>query len=165
MINYIGYTKQFTLTNIVSGHHTDGSMDTEEIELRYGAEKLSEADISHNLLVIKINEFTTDKLSIYDRVRGHWKINLKNAMRADYLLAVYHGLVIGEYENMVWYPSNIATEFYPRLNEENLALTNRKYCTCTATKQPIYKGKDIGSIVKDTQNPISYIWGRSQKEH
>jgi len=163
MINLIKYITPADLTNVVSGHHADKVMTVEEIESTYGAEVLTERDIFHNLLVVKINslyDYNMTKREIMDCARGHWVINAENAEKADYLVAVYHGIVVGVYENMKWYSSGEKTEYYPRLSEENLQLANRKYCTCIPVINSKYINKNIGLVVRDTQNPVSYIWGR-----
>ncbi len=163
LINVMQFLKPDKLTNVVSGHHADPVMTVEEIERFYGAEILTEKDIFHNLLVIKINslyDYNMTDREIMDCARGHWVINTNNAQKVDYLVAVYHGIVVGVYENMKWYPSGVKSEFYPRLSEENLKLTNRKYCTCTPAARAKYLHKNISTVVKDTQNPVSYIWGR-----
>lgn len=163
LINLMKYIAPDKLTNIVLGHHAAPVMTVEEIERFYGAEMLTEKDIFHNLLVIKINslyDYNMTDREIMDCARGHWVINSENAEKADYLVAVYHGIVVGVYENMKWYPSGVKTEFYPRLSDENLQLTNRKYCTCISAPSSEYLNKNISAIVKDAQNPISYIWGK-----
>lgn len=163
LINLLNYTEHHKLTNIMSGHHAEPVMTVEEFELFHGAELLTEKDIQHNLLVIKINALYEHGMSddeIKDCARGHWVINIKNASKADYLVAVYHGIVVGVYENMQWYPSGKQTEFYPYLSEKTLAMTKRKYCTCTSVPESKYLGKNISALVKTAQNPISYIWGK-----
>ncbi len=161
LINFVDYAVPNKLTNIVSGHHAESVMTVEEIERFYGAETLMLDDIHHNLLIIKINSsynYNMDDTEIMDCARGHWVINTENAAKADYLLAVYHGIIVGVYENMQWYSSGEKTSFYPRLSEENLQLKNRKYCTCSPVLNSQYLNKNIGNIIKESQNPVSYIW-------
>ena len=163
LINLVNFTSTHKLTNVMSGHHAKRVLTVEEFELFHGAEILTEKDIHHNLLVIKINalyEYGMSDDEIKDCARGHWVINTKNASKMDYLVAVYHGIVVGVYENMQWYPSDKQTEFYPYLSEKTLAMTKRKYCTCTSVPKSKYLGKNISALVKTAQNPISYIWGK-----
>ena len=167
LINILNFIHPNTLDNIVAGHNSDTVMSVEDIEKVYGAEKLSANDIFHNLLIIKINSLYRPNMTdreIMDCTRGHWVINIKNVNKVDYLIAVYHGLIVGIYENMKWYSSRIKTKFYPRLSEENLSLTNRKYCTCSALKDGFtyrkYIHRNISDVVNNVQNPVSYIWGR-----
>jgi len=161
LINFINFIEPNKLTNIVSGNHAKPVITTEEAELFLGAKPLTSDEIKHNLLIIKINSLykhdMTDK-EIMDSARGHWVINTDNAYKAEFLLAVYKGIVVGVYENMRWYSSGEQTSFYPRLSEENLSLKNRKYCTCSPVLNSEYNNRNIGDIVKDSQNPVSYIW-------
>jgi len=172
LINIAEFLGIGRLTNVVSGHHADAVMTVDQIEQIYGAAKLHLKEIKHNLLVIKVNSLYSYGMcdeQIMDCARGHWVINTENAKNVDYLIATYHGLVVGIYENMTWYPSGMATDYYPRLCEENLALTNRKYCTCSSVKKENevyqkYMGKNLGDLIKNIQNPISYIWGRAKTD-
>ncbi|MBR6791026.1 MAG: hypothetical protein IKM31_09195 [Oscillospiraceae bacterium] len=161
LINLIEFAAPGQLTNIVSGHHAGKVMAVEDIERFYGAKTLTADDIHHNLLVIKINRLYSYGMSdaeIMDCARGHWVISTERASKTDYLLAVYHGIVVGVYENMQWHSSANKTDYYPHLSEETLAMTNRHYCTCTPVSNSEYLGKNIGALVRDAQNPISYIW-------
>lgn len=167
LINFMQYTAPDQLTNLVSGHHAEKAMTVEETELHYGAEPLAPEDISHNLLIIKINTLYRPDMTpteIMDCARGHWVINIKNAAKADYLLAVYHGLVVGVYENMQWYSSGENTPFYPRPCDENLRLKNRKYCTCAPVPDSKYFHRNIEKLVKESQNPVSYFWKNSSTQ-
>lgn len=163
IINLMDFLKPGELTNVVAGQHSTQMMDVETIEKIYGAETICSAEIYHNLLVVKINSLYSYDMSIeqvMDCARGHWILNIENAQKADYLIAAYHGLVVGVYENMKWYSSGVETEFYPYLCEENLKLSNRKYCTCTPVTNSKYLNKNISEVVGNVQNPVSYIWGR-----
>ena len=60
LINAFNYVSNIGLTNISSGHHSTEAMTVERFEREYGAEILSESDIKHKILVIKINK-------LYDR--------------------------------------------------------------------------------------------------
>ncbi len=168
LLNMMNYLTPDALTNLVSGHHADSAMTVEQLERIYGAEELSENNIHHNLLVIKINslyKYNMNEKNVMDCARGHWIISERTAQKADYLVAVYHGLIVGIYENMEWHPSGIETAFYPRLSNKSLSLKNRKYCTCTTLGEEIsvykaYMNKSIAHLVNNIQNPVSYIWGR-----
>jgi len=174
LINLCQYTQMDGLTNIVAGHHADnvvrGAHTVEYLQQKYGCEKLSEKDIIHNLMTVKLNVFyqygMTDE-EVMNIARGHWKVKKSNAEKADYLAAVYHGQIVGLYEIDKWYPSDKETEFYPNKSKENLALKDRWYCTCKPVPEysvvyQKYMNKDIYDIKKNSVNPVGYIWGRKR---
>lgn len=171
LINLLNYLNPALLTNIMNGHHGDSALAVEDFEKWYGALPISTEDIKHNILVIKVNkryDAAMDAPVLKESVRGHWVISQKNAEKVDYIFALYNGLIVGVYENMTWYPSGILTDSYPRPDEFDGKLTNRKYCTCDIVSPEseigkMYLYKSIKELSKTTQNPISYIWGRSNR--
>ncbi len=160
IIDFCNYSKRIDLTNLISAYHSQTPMAVEDIETDLGAIKLYADDIKDNLIVIKINQLyhngmTTDEIK--DCARGHWRIDSKRALKADYLLAVYHGRIVGVFKDMEWHPSSEESDDYPRLSESNLKLKGRKYCTCVEVKDSEYLGKDISPIVENSQYPVRYI--------
>lgn len=55
LINAFNYVSDVGLTNIVAGHHSSEALSVEDFEKVYGAVELTEDDIKHKILVIKIN--------------------------------------------------------------------------------------------------------------
>jgi uncharacterized protein len=88
------------LTNLVSGRNSQskGVMHAQQIIEIYEAEEFS---CDHRLLMITIN-WSAAEQSVYDAVRYAWKLDPARAKKADYILAVYDGLVIGVYIADEW---------------------------------------------------------------
>ena len=86
--------------NIAKGRHADdrGVMHAHEIIERYQAPV---AEFRHKMVAININR-TAGERSIYDAVRYAWKIDPRKAEKADYILAVQSGLIIGVFEAQQW---------------------------------------------------------------
>ena len=83
------------LTNVVVGYDRDrGVMHAEEIVRVYEA---PEAVFQHKLILINVNK-TSEEEELIDAVRYAWKIAPGRADRADYVLAVRKGLIIGAFE-------------------------------------------------------------------
>lgn len=81
LINAFNYVSDVGLTNTVAGHHSAKALSVEDFEKIYGAEELSEEDIKHKILVIKINKLYRRDISadeLYDSVRGVWRARVKN---------------------------------------------------------------------------------------
>lgn len=88
------------VTNIQGGHSSNdyGPMNSIEIINKYAAE---EADIAHNVLMITINKSIINS-EIYDAVRFAWRLNIKKAAQADYVLAVKQGVICGIFVIEQW---------------------------------------------------------------
>ena len=81
-----------------SGSSEYGPMNALEIITKYAAK---EAEFKHKVLMIIINK-SIAKNSIYDATRFAWKINKKKAQKAEYILAVMQGLIVGVFKAYEW---------------------------------------------------------------
>lgn len=80
--------------------HDRGVMHAATIIEHYAAQF---ADISHPCLLINVNvSAANDDASVYEAVRGTWVIDPKRAERAEYVLAVRQGIIIGVYKAEKW---------------------------------------------------------------
>jgi uncharacterized protein len=88
-------------TNIVSGHGSDerGLMHSKQIIERYEAK---EADFEHKVILININRSATERENVYEAVRYAWKLDPKKAAKAEFVLAVQQGLIIGAFVADKW---------------------------------------------------------------
>jgi hypothetical protein len=88
-------------TNIAGGRGSDefGVMHAKQIVERYEAK---EAEFVHNAIMITINRSLTEGKSIYDAVRYAWKIDAKKAQKAELVLAVQQGLIVGAFVPERW---------------------------------------------------------------
>lgn len=92
------------LINIQNGHHNDtnGIMNLEELGYMFGAPEAEVKD-DDKIIAININEsYNLAKRNVYNAVRESWHVSLPHARRADYVVAVYHGIVLGIYNNVSW---------------------------------------------------------------
>ena len=87
--------------NKAGGHGSNefGCMHAKQVIEQYEAR---ETDIQHKALIIKINHTALEADSIYDAVRKSWRLNVKRAEEAEYVLAVSKGLVIGVFAPEKW---------------------------------------------------------------
>lgn len=83
---------------------------------------------------------------IYDCARHYWRLKLSRAEQANLVLAIAHGIVVGVFHPIQWYPS-----------------TNRQYAgryefDGNEVKESPYYNKCVWNVIsRKTQNPISYI--------
>ncbi len=87
-------------TNIMGGHGSNdyGPMNAYELINKYAAE---EVIFEHHVLMITINRSVTDN-SVYDATRFAWRIDKNKAERADLVLAVEKGIIIGVFVAENW---------------------------------------------------------------
>lgn len=172
LINYFNLTEKESLTNIVAGHHTHEALTVEQFELQYGAECLSEADIKHNIIVIKINKRYhrgMSDLELYEAVRGIWRASMRSIKqrKIEYVFGVYNQLIVAVYKPDAWHYVHEMKDV-PRqdeITEQNFnKIKNRIYFTCKNytemdEHQKFYLHKSIStlSVNQSSQNPISYI--------
>ena len=87
------------LTNLVRGHDTTrGLVPARELQVLYGAKELQSRE---PLLLVKINRQYRGGMTItqvYEAVRWCWRMDIKRARKARYVLAVANGIVRGVFK-------------------------------------------------------------------
>lgn len=88
-------------TNVVSGRAADerGLMHAKPIVERYEAR---EAVFKQKAVLINVNRSVAEKESVYEAVRYAWKIDPMKAAKAEMVLAVLQGLIIGVFVADKW---------------------------------------------------------------
>lgn len=77
-------------------------------------------------MMIRISATYSDALSpleLYEMTRGFWRVDVEHARQADYVLAVYQGIVREVYQVADWFPGG--TTFMQR--EEDGAWAKDRY--------------------------------------
>jgi len=65
-----------------------------------------QAIFRHKLVLISVNRTgKVDQIDLYDAVRYSWKISPRRAEKADYVLAVIDGVIVGAFEADEWLPA------------------------------------------------------------
>lgn len=85
------------LTNEVGGYGCTqfGVMTVNDIIGKYALEEIPEVDFNrHQVLIIKVGKSLKDGLDLYNATRYAWRINVKKASQADYVLSVDSGGII-----------------------------------------------------------------------
>jgi uncharacterized protein len=101
------------LTNLSggSGSNEYGPMNALEIVNKYKSE---EAVLSHRVVMIIINR-SIETNDIYNATRFAWKINRKKAEKADYILSIKQGIIVGVYIAKEWKAATI--ENFPEFHK------------------------------------------------
>lgn len=88
------------LTNEQNGRRSGavGVMHADEIIETYEAKELT---LEHQVLMITINKSAVVE-SVYEAVRYAWKLDVRKASRAEFILAIVQGLVVGVFVAEQW---------------------------------------------------------------
>ena len=89
------------ISNTADGHANAerGAMHYKEIIQRYIA---YEIDFLHKCLLIKVPDSALN-LDLYEATRKAWKLSLEKAKKAELVLSIYRGLVVGVFKPKEWY--------------------------------------------------------------
>ncbi len=104
------------LANRVSGHGTDdyGVRHVEEILREYAAPPFEPGEPL--ILICIARAYKEETKSVYDAVRGVWRINAKRAKNFKLVLAHYRGLIVGAFRPKDWLPATKAN--FPWLDDD-----------------------------------------------
>jgi hypothetical protein len=96
------------LENIQGGHYSAdrGPMNVKEVIVKYGLPSFPEV-ANKSFVLININQLKNryDRGLIYEQVRLAWRIDSKRASKADFVLAVVRGVVVGVFTAEKWMPA------------------------------------------------------------
>jgi len=141
-------------TNIIGGNGCNeyGTMNAIEIMNKYTAE---EVKFEHKVVMITINR-SIYNLDIYDATRYAWRIDNKRAEKADYVLSVEKGIVVGVFKVFEWKLASL--NHFPEFSSH----TDKRYGFIGEDANPeiknLYLRKRIPSEFRKrgASNPIKY---------
>lgn len=97
------------LANKVRGYESleYGRVDVNLIEAKYSQkDELKEEEIKDNLIMFKISnsyKYGMKPNEIYDITRSAWKVDIEEASKYQYALAIYDNVVLEVYEIVQWF--------------------------------------------------------------
>ena len=91
------------ITNIMEGHGNSefGVMHASEIIQKYSAEDVL---FQHKALMINVNRTATAD-TLYEATRFAWRLSINKAQKAEIVLSVRHGIIIGVFVAESWLPA------------------------------------------------------------
>ena len=162
------FEKGFLLAEIMPEYSTNNPHDTDPAVL-------TQKDIKHHIMVIKINQRYEENISpddLYNSVRGIWKASKNRAERVDYAFGVYQSVIVAVYKPTEWYVCREAQDRLPRKdivlsakNENRIFFEDKSYEQGLPLdeNQQFYIGKSINMLMnKNSQNPITYLDPKDQ---
>jgi hypothetical protein len=152
------------LTNAQSGSGSGdrGPMNHKEIEFKYGLPALSILP-TDRLILININNIANRASpdEVYDQVRYAWRIDTSRASKAEFVLAVVKGVVVGAFEVHRWLPASV--ENFPDLLHPRSSIPGRSGFIGVPASPEAW-GRFVGDHgrriedpkLKHVQNPVRY---------
>jgi hypothetical protein len=116
-----------------------------------------------DLLLINVNKSAGVRPTIYDATRYAWKLDPRRAETATYVLAEYHGTVIGVFVAEEWLPTTLENfptlENYPDLApreayEGRFGFRGREAPPDILVR---YLGRRLDERQRGEQNPVRYL--------
>lgn len=143
-------------TNIQGGRYSNeiGPMSVSDILVKYKAET---AKFAHRIVLININRTINDR-GVYDAVRFAWRLNLKRVQKAEYVLAVEKGIIVGVFNPTSWHLAR--KQYFPEFEKH----TNKR---CGFIGEPaeeniqeLYINKRVPEEyrMQGAANPIKYTF-------
>lgn len=126
---------------------------------------VEEAIFEHNVAMITINKSFNERTA-YDAARYAWKLKPETVSQADYVLAVFHGKIVGVFIADKWKAATLKNfPEYP-----NVAAEGRfGFVGCEAPNDIInlYMDKSISSDYrkKGASNPIKYNYDYNARKN
>ena len=150
------------LTNEKAGR---GSREKRRIEveelIELYADELQSGEITEKVLCIVPNQLyqpgNTDA-QLYDAVRGYWGVKLERAKKAEYVFAVYKGIIVEVYEDLHWFP---AGSTFMATRENNGVISDEEYEFIGRIAKPKIRKKYKGKSLRGLYSPQS--WQKSFK--
>ena len=143
------------VTNEIGGKGSDdrGSMHAQQIIERYEAK---EAEFKHKVVIITINKSVAERESVYAAVRYAWKIDPKKAEKADVVLAVERGLIIGVFQATKWMKAT--PENFPGTSAERVGRWGFEGQEAPKAIADLYLGRRLPDSMRKrgAANPVRY---------
>lgn len=144
------------LTNLIEGTGGGdfGVMHAMEIIRRYRAEV---AEFRHRALLITINRTAAER-SPYHAARYAWKIDIRKAKKAEVVLAVVQGLIVGAFVATEWLEATPAN--FPGLGDGVPGRFGFVGTEAPEFLRALYVGKRLPDEFRKAgaANPIKYSW-------
>ena len=141
-------------TNVMGGKYSNdvGPMHALEIIATYAAKEI---DFKHKVIMINVNKSKLERKP-YEAVRYAWKLNVEKAQKAEYVLAVTNGMVVGVYKPLKWMATTMAN--FPGIGEDIPGRYGFEGEEAPKEIKDLYIGHRVPSSFKKkgAANPIRY---------
>ncbi len=141
------------LTNVVGGHGGGqfGARHVEQVISEYAA---VEFEPRERILAISIGQTHAER-SIYDAVRGVWKLDIERARQQEIVLAVVGRIVRGVFRAQAWIPATV--DNFPHLTEDLPGRIGFVGVAAETDVEKRYLNRLVPSAYQHGQNPVRFI--------
>lgn len=138
-----------TSTNKQGGHHNNerGVMHANEIIQTFSAEEV----VFHHKIIAIIIPLVEDSGNVYETVRYAWRLDKSRAEKAEYVLAVHHGLVKGVFKPDIWHKLG---DDVPEIDIGRVYFDGKP---APEEIQKMYMGKRMPEKKRGAANPVHYF--------
>ena len=124
--------------------------------------KLTRADITDNIVIIKINKSYREGMSeqeLYDITRGCWKRTLSSVNGSEFALAVVNGIVKEVYKIDAWFPAEeVARDTVPYNEKTDAGRIAFRGTVATENVRKKYLNCSVAELFKRGEaNPVKVI--------
>ena len=137
------------LTNKYRGFGVNnGIISVQDLDQRYNLSTINNnllTDPTRRIIIIRITQPVSRPIDIYNATRAAWVMDIKRARKADYVLGVRQGVILGMYDDLEWSKNGDRCEF-----------TGRDISTTKLGKQYVNHILPPQYRVKGMANPIRY---------
>lgn len=145
------------MKTMVKGHNSskNGLQTPKQVEEKLTRGPVDMSNLKHKLLAISLKDSLEGPV-LYERVRGNWNLNPQRANKADYVLAVRDGVIIG-----IFQPEK---DSWKVVEDEKIKDKKRQRVNFTGkeVEDPeiidLYLHKTLPKKAKGNSNPIHYFF-------
>lgn len=152
------FKDKFKMTNKVSGHGSKafGIQTPEQLIAKLSTGNLDIENLPHKVIAITLNRSLNGD-ALYEAIRGNWNMSIAKAQMADYVLAVYDGVIIGVFEP----EKDSWRDVAPDKGKENLKRNWIRFDGKEVEDPDILKAylyKRLPEKQKGAANPVNYLF-------
>lgn len=145
------------LSNLQNGHGNSdiGTMHAQAIIRKYAAPRLQP---QHRIIFLTVTRSYIKERGPYEGCRGVWRMSLKRAEHAEFVLPVMEGIVIGVYRPERWLAATV-DHFPMHVTEDAAGRIGFVGREASPDIIAFYKGKRLPEALGTaTQNPVRYTY-------
>ncbi len=142
------------LLNIMGGYHSldNGLKSVSEIEAFYCAEDITKDEITHNVLIVNINNTYQKSQDVYEATRKSWLLNTNKVNDIELVISEYKGIFRAIYQPETW-KTEIDEKGRSRWLFEGIDVSK---------DYPQYLNKNNSFKKRGMANPVCYVFGNKK---
>ena len=138
----------------MGGYHSldNGLKSVSEIEAFYCAEDITKDEITHNVLIVNINNTYQKSQDVYEATRKSWLLNTNKVNDIELVISEYKGIFRAIYQPETW-KTEIDEKGRSRWLFEGIDVSK---------DYPQYLNKNNSFKKRGMANPVCYVFGNKK---